>query len=121
MLPAVVAGNVIAAGDTVIDGIGGGLAVPVNGTELVAPAALWAIVTVEDFAPVVVGRKRRSILHAAAVPASNRRGRWNWFRRWHPLPRAGLTSVSTHHYRREILTHDCSQRGWRHQLCAVDR
>ncbi len=30
----------MAAGDTVIDGIGARLAVPVNGTERVAPAAL---------------------------------------------------------------------------------
>ena len=55
----------MAAGDTVIDGIGGRLALPVNGTELVAPAALWAIVSVEDFAPVVVGRNVRLTLHEA--------------------------------------------------------
>ena len=55
----------MAAGDKVIDGIGGRLALPVNGTELVAPAALCAMVSVEDFAPVVVGRKLRLTLHDA--------------------------------------------------------
>ena len=55
----------MAAGDTAIDGVGGRLALPVNGTELVAPAALCAMVSVEDFAPVVVGRRVRLTLHEA--------------------------------------------------------
>lgn len=39
-LPAVVAGNAIAGGDTVIDGIGATFAVPASATDVVPPGAL---------------------------------------------------------------------------------
>src|SRR5512141_3102993 len=48
-----------------MDGVGGGVAVPVNGIDVVPPAALCPIVNDADFAPVVAGRNVRSARHAA--------------------------------------------------------
>jgi hypothetical protein len=68
-LPAMVAGNVIEAGESAIDGA---VAVPDSGIELEPPGALCAIAMAADFAPVEVGRKvtlmRQEAFGTSVVP-----------------------------------------------------